>query len=279
MLSRTYSSANAAPLSNEQILSRAPSVFGSEKHQSRSDRYTCIPTIQVVEAMRSVGYLPFSVSQSRSRSEGKEDFAKHMIRFRQADAGRQLLDGTRDEVGEIVVINSHDGTSSYQISAGIFRLICRNGLMVGKTLQDYRIHHKGDIVSDVIDVAARVVSSHAEIDRMISTLKRIPLTPAEQNHFAEKAIALRFDTAPDQELPAKPESMLRARRVADLGADAWTVYNRVQENTIKGGIQTHNREKRTRSTSREVKGIDSLVRLNRSLWDLTIETVKAKGEM
>lgn len=279
MYSSKYSSALLAPLSDDAIARRAPSVFATAKHESRSGRYTYIPTIDVVNALREVGYLPVSAYQSNSRTEGKEDFAKHMLRFRPAQAGQQLLSGQCEEVGEIVVINSHDGTSSYQISAGIFRLICQNGLMVGKTLQDYRIHHKGDIVNDVIDVAARVVSSHDEVARMVSTLKRIELKNSEQTDFAAKAIALRFDATDPTALPVDPYNMLRSRRFADVSSDLWTVFNRVQENAVKGGISARNATTGRYSTTRQVKGIDSLVRLNRGLWDLTIETAKVKGEI
>jgi len=103
------------PLTNEQLFRVAPSIFASEKHASRSERYTYIPTIQVVEGLRSEGFLPFSVCQSKSRIEGKSEFTKHMIRLRQHD---QIL---ASEANEIILINSHDGTSSYQMLAGMFR--------------------------------------------------------------------------------------------------------------------------------------------------------------
>jgi len=98
-----------SPLTNEQLFRVAPSIFAGEKHESRSERYTYIPTIQVIEGLRSEGFFPFSVCQSKSRIEGKAEFTKHMIRLR--------LDGqiTAQVANEIILINSHDGTSSYQI--------------------------------------------------------------------------------------------------------------------------------------------------------------------
>jgi hypothetical protein len=48
---------------------------------------------------------------------------------------------TRPEANEIILINSHDGASSYQMLAGMFRFVCCNGLVVGEVVEDIRIPH------------------------------------------------------------------------------------------------------------------------------------------
>jgi hypothetical protein len=53
--------------------------------------------------------------------EGKTEFTKDMSRMRHAGQVN-----TRPEANEIILINSHDGASSYQMLAGVFRL-CRAG--------------------------------------------------------------------------------------------------------------------------------------------------------
>ena len=67
----------------------APSIFAAGKHASRSERYTYIPTIEVLRGLRKEGFEPFMVAQSASRIEGKTEFTKHMIRMRHAGAGRR----------------------------------------------------------------------------------------------------------------------------------------------------------------------------------------------
>ena len=57
------------------------------------------------------------VAQSKSRIEGKTEFTKHMIRMRHAGHVQ-----ARPEANEIILINSHDGASSYQMLSGVFRL-------------------------------------------------------------------------------------------------------------------------------------------------------------
>ena len=97
----------------------APSIFAAGKHASRSTRYTYIPTIEVLRGLRKEGFEPFMVAQGKSRIEGKTEFTKHMIRMRHPrDAVGQVT--ARPEANEIILINSHDGASSYQMIAGKF---------------------------------------------------------------------------------------------------------------------------------------------------------------
>jgi len=58
------------PLTDDQLFKVAPSIFANEAHDSRSDRYTYIPTITVLRRLREEGYLPFAVTQSRTRDAG-----------------------------------------------------------------------------------------------------------------------------------------------------------------------------------------------------------------
>jgi hypothetical protein len=105
------------PLTIDQIAQYAPSAMATKAHVSRSDRYTYIPTVNVIEGMIKAGFQPFSASQSRSRIEGKAEFTKHMIRFRHMDLVNPLIVG--DIIPEVVLVNSHDGTSAYKLIAGI----------------------------------------------------------------------------------------------------------------------------------------------------------------
>ena len=111
-----------APLDEDQMRQAAPSIFAEGKHASRSERYTYIPTIDVLRGLRTEGFEPFMVAQSKSRIEGKAEFTKHMIRMRHVSADASQI--TKPEANEIILINSHDGASSYQLLAGQFRYAC-----------------------------------------------------------------------------------------------------------------------------------------------------------
>jgi Domain of unknown function (DUF932) len=121
----TFVLRSETPLSEDQMHQAVPSIFAAGKHASRSERYTYIPTIEVLRGLRKEGFEPFMVAQSRSRIEGKTEFTKHLIRMQhRRDASGQLT--TKPEANEIILINSHDGASAYQILSGVFRL-CPDG--------------------------------------------------------------------------------------------------------------------------------------------------------
>jgi hypothetical protein len=69
------------PLSEDQMRRAAPSIFAVGKHASRSERYTYIPTIEVLRGLSREGFRPFMVAQGTSRIEGKTEYTKHMIRI------------------------------------------------------------------------------------------------------------------------------------------------------------------------------------------------------
>ena len=165
----------------------APSIFAEGKHGSRSERYTYIPTIDVLRGLRQEGFEPFMVAQSKSRIEGKTEFTKHMIRMRHAGQVN-----TRPEANEIILINSHDGASSYQMLAGVFRFVCCNGLVVGDVTNDIRIPHKGNIQDEVIEGAFRVLEDFEVVDASTDSMKALPLQREEQQAFATAALALRY---------------------------------------------------------------------------------------
>lgn len=268
------------PLTIDQIAQFAPSALATRPHESRSDRYTYIPTINVIEGMMKAGFQPFSASQSRSRIEGKSEFTKHMIRFRHADL---MQASVGDVLPEVILVNSHDGTSAYKLIAGMFRLVCSNGLMVAdSTTASVAVHHKGNIIAEVVEASNGIIQQAGKALKAADTWGQLQLTSGEQNAFAEAAHTVRFADAEGKvSTPITAAQLLQARRTDDQGADLWKTFNRVQENVIKGGlhgVQRDDRGRRLRAVStRQVKGIDQDVKLNRALWQLAERMAELKG--
>jgi hypothetical protein len=248
------------PLTNDEIARVAPSIFANEAHQSRSDRYLYIPTVDVLESLRREGFLPFMACQTRVRNEEKRDHTKHMIRLRHAD---QIMS---KEANEIILLNSHDGTSSYQMMAGCFRFVCANGLVLGDATMDQKVRHMGsaDIVSEVIEGAYEVLNQFEAIEEQRDIMKQTKLREFEQLALAQGALAYRYDQR-EGPAPVTASQLLSARRSEDRSDDLWTTFNRIQENTIRGGLRGRNKQGR-RTTTRQVNGIDQDVKLNRALW-------------
>lgn len=254
------------PLSNDVIARYAPSVLATDAHGSRGEKYSFIPTIQVLEGLRNEGFQPFEVRQTKTRKEDRREFTKHMVRLRHPDAI-----GDNAEVPEIVLINSHDGTSSYQLLAGFFRMVCSNGLISGNVVNDVRIRHSGDVVGNVIEGSYRVLENIAAIEERIDTYKSIQLDAHQQRAFATAAAQLRWGEKVPLELV---EDIIMPRRLEDNVPSLWSTFNRAQENLIKGGIRTRTATGR-RSRSHSVGSVNEDVRLNKALWALADELAKA----
>lgn len=274
---RSYSSARAnVALDDDAIRAVAPSVFAREAHESRSERFVPIPTADVVTAMRRAGFLPFTARQSVARDESKREFTKHMIRFRKADAPRPIVGETFPEV---VLINANDGTSSYKLHAGLFRLICSNGMVVKRgDIDEVRVRHGGNAIDDVIEGSFRVITTaQAELDTALSW-SGLQLPAPARLAFAESARMIRLgDAEGEVDSPIKAEAFLVPRRSEDRASDLWTTFNVIQENAIRGGLSA--REEPTKDergivrrgrmrTTREIGGIDQDVKTNRALWSL-----------
>ncbi|GHL76515.1 hypothetical protein ECZU34_42630 [Escherichia coli] len=55
------------PLTHEELMHYVPSIFGEDRHTSRSKRYAYIPTITVLESLQQEGFQPFFACQTRVR--------------------------------------------------------------------------------------------------------------------------------------------------------------------------------------------------------------------
>lgn len=256
------------PLSNDEIARVAPSILASAPHESRSARYSYIPTVDVLDALRKEGFQPFMVCQTRVRDGGMRDYTKHMLRLRHADqiSGR--------EANEVILLNSHNGQSSYQMLSGMIRFACQNGIVCGDNLSDIRVPHKGDVIGQVIEGAFKVLDGFDAQTEQREGMVEAVLDEGEQTAFARAALALRYDD--DKPAPVTDAQLLAPRRIEDRGSDLWTTFNRVQENMTRGGLHGRNAGGRA-TTTRAVTGIDQNIRLNRALWVLADEMRRLRG--
>ncbi|MDM2982865.1 DUF945 domain-containing protein [Citrobacter sp. CK197] len=244
------------PLSHEELMQFVPSVFSEDKHESRSERYTYIPTITLLDNLQREGFRPFFACQTRARDESKREHTKHMLRLRREG---QI---TGKQVPEIILLNSHDGSSSYQMLPGLFRAVCSNGLVCGESFGEVRVPHKGNVVERVIEGAYEVLGIFDRVEEKRDAMQSLMLPPPAQQALAKAALTYRFG---EEHHPVTESQLLAPRRWQDESGDLWTTYQRIQENLIKGGLYGRN-AKGGRTHTRAIKGIDGDVKLNRALW-------------
>lgn len=244
------------PLTREELMQHVPSVFGEDKHASRSEKYSFIPTIPLLENLQREGFQPFFACQSRVRDPGRREHTKHMLRLRRAG---QI---NNRQVPEIIILNSHGGESSFQLLPGIFRSVCTNSLVCGQSFGEIRVPHRGNVVAKVIEGAYEVLGIFDRVEEKRDAMQSLLLPPPAQQAFARAALTYRFG---DEHQPVTTSQILTPRRYEDRQDDLWSVFNRCQENLLKGGLPGRT-AKGKRSHTRAVNGIDGDVKLNRALW-------------
>jgi hypothetical protein len=267
----------SGPIPTDHLRHLAPSIFATDPHGSRSEKYSYIPTSHILDRLMAEGFQPYSVAQGGSRDATKRGFTKHLLRLRH-ESQALAVGGTHNE---IVLLNSHDGTSSYRLMAGVFRLVCGNGMVVADNiLEDIRIPHKGDVAGLVLDGCISMLENLPQVSESIREMESIRLSPPEETAFARAALIARYgDDAP----PITAADIVRPRRRDDAENTVWQTLNRAQENLIRGGVSYIQRDANgrrvARRETREIRGIDQNTSLNRALWALAEEmrAIKTAG--
>jgi len=250
------------PLSNRELKSLAPSIFATSPSFEVSEKYAFIPTIEVVEMFRNSSWYPVEAKESFVRLTHNQGYQKHLIRFRHIS---DFLT-EKEEAVEIVLTNSHNRTSSFIIQAGVFRFICGNGLVVANNIfEKISIRHIGFKEVAVKEAIERIVANTDKINEKINLYKQIKLNYTEQLSLAKAAKDIRFK--PYQEVDIY--TLIQSHRKEDNGDDLWRVFNRLQENAIRGGVKGKNIITNRNFTSKPIKSIDSLISINEKLFDLT----------
>ena len=203
-------------------------------------------------------------------------YTKHLLRFRHANA-RPTPSGL---FPEIVLINSHDGLSSYRLMAGIYRLVCSNGLVAGNFYNDIRVRHQGNIVNEVIEGSYSVVEDSRKMVESAEKMSSIMLSIPEKIALAEGAHTIRFDNSPVSD-SIDPRNLLTPRRFSEMHKDdLFTLFNVAQENIIKGGVKGYAISPNhcpKRVSTRAVNSIDQNITLNRALWSLAENMMRQRG--
>jgi hypothetical protein len=254
----------AVALKEENLRIAAPSIFASGPMSGVSRSYTFVPTVRMVDQLCEHNWVPVQVDEQRIRNEARRGFQKHLIRFRRVEQMETL-----DEWNvELVLINSHDCGSAYQLHAGIYRRICSNGLVCGEgSFSALRFRHAGLVTEEVVQASFRLLDFMPRVGELVNRFRSRELEVRESLDFARHALRLRYNSA--ESAPVDSDTLLKARRSDDEGTDLWRTLNRVGENLERGGLSDFHRDQRGKLRSvRALRGIDSKVTLNKGLWDL-----------
>jgi len=282
MYSQTARFDTGRALTEDELFKIAPSIFATTAHESRSERFAPIPTIEVIRGLAREGFGVVGAKQSLTRVAGKADFTKHLLRIRKMDSDASYAVG--DTVAEMLLKNANDGTSVYDLFAGLFRIACLNSMVAAiGNIDSVKVRHTGkNIVDNVIEGTFRVVENAKLALAAPAQWSQVKLEREEALAMAEAARVIRFGDAEGKvDSPITAGQMLTAHRREDAERNnLWACFNVLQENTIRGGmsgVRYDANNRRRRMTTRAIQGIDQDVKLNRALWTLSHEMAKLKG--
>jgi len=236
-------------------------LLKNEKKEGLTRRYNLIKTDSMVSYLTNRGWILNDCQIARTRKPDNEGYQKHLLRFYNPE-----LIKTNEERPEIVLINSFDGTTSFIMMIGVFRFVCSNGLIVGKEMMpSLRLIHKGERANYANHIVGELVDRFPAIINKVENLKKTYFDNTQITELAKTATNLRWNNQ-EENRPYNPMDIFsNLRRDDDNKKDAWTVFNRVQENIVKGGYTIEGTKQPI--NVRPIKSVVQTVRINRGLWD------------
>lgn len=250
------------PLSLDDLHRVVPAAFADAPDGRVSSKYQFIPTSIIITSLMNHGLVPMMAAQTGTRRTATADgiYSSHLIRFRRPQ-DVATVQNVGDTIPEVCLSNSHDRSASYRVTAGLFRLVCTNGMTVGNNAWSFATRHTGEqVVQEVIRDTFKIIEDFPRLMTTIEHWKDIQLERGQQLAFADVARALRFT----ESSKVQAEDLLQVRRGDDEGSSLWITFNRLQENLLRRGVPV-------RGTHRVTAGIGSLAtdtRINKGLWSL-----------
>lgn len=251
---------NLNVLTENDLFQAAPAIYAHGAHQNVSDRYAFYSTSDVLDVLRKEGWQPTKAVQARVRRADRRGFQKHLVRL-QRDARRLIVNGS---VPELLFSAAHDGSASFQLQLGVWRFICRNGLVVGSVFDQVRIRHVGYKPEQAIEASHTLLASLPRLSDSIDEISGIMLSSNDRLAFAEAALRIRYE---DQPAPIRADRLLTVRRTEDREPSLYITLQTVQENIIRGGLRGIAANMR-RTRTRGVRSIEQDLKINSRLWSL-----------
>jgi hypothetical protein len=256
-------------LSKANIRSLAPSVFSEKPSEDVSSKYTHIPTERVIDDMELLGWKPIEAKEVKARKKSTKGFQKHLLIFRNDDVVINGKDG--DTVfPQILLTNSHDGKNAFTFQAGLFRLICANGLVIADTqFEDVKMRHMGYTFEDLQVLIKEMVEKLPLTVESMNQMKAKELEQEQIIEFAKEAINTRFTEKEINRIEIDWDAFIEPVRKEDTGKDLWSVFNVVQEKLIEGDFEYRMGGKPRKA--REIKNFKQDMKINKELFELALD--------
>ena len=262
----------------EELKEIAPSIFTKKGSDKTSSKYTHIPTDRVIKDLELLGWGVVDAKEVNARQD--KGYQKHLVVFRNPDVSINKKSTNVDgEVFEdivfpqILVTNSHDGKNSFKFQAGLYRMVCENGLVIAdQQFEDYTIRHMGYDFEALQGVIKDMISNLDLTVESMNKMRKIELDENQQFEFAKKLLDIRVEGTDNLYREEQIGDILVPQRKEDFGDDLWSVFNRVQENIVEGNFKYYNAKTLgSERQARPIKNFKQDMDVNKKLFSAALE--------
>ena len=254
-------------MTREEIAKKAPAIYGTKPSDWMSDKYDFVSTADMIDKLAKFNWYPHRVDQQRTQTKVIErlPFKRHIVRFQNPNLQQDV-----DNIPEVVMVNSHDGSTPFKFYLGIYRLVCTNGLTIAKAeFGRISFKHIGFGDDDIKVLLYGILGNAEHTFGEIANMKNILLPENDRIEFAKEAIKVRWGEKSGMDAG----NLLVPRREEDKGNDLWHTYNVIQENVMKGGVEYRAENDKVRHT-KVMRNISEDIRFNMGLWQMVEKRLK-----
>jgi hypothetical protein len=204
-----------------------------------------IPTLDVITKLQHEGWQLKGVDEQRGKNR---KISSNYVQMQHPDFAVKNSKGKDEAYTSITISNSCNGNKPLQMSLGMFRQVCTNGLvMFDQHAEAENIKHIEINYRNLDRFIASVTNKTGKLLNEVSEMKHKGLSLEDMRKLALEAARLRYNDLDDINI----DDLLTVNRVEDESNDLWTVFNRIQENL------TH-----------DVSNMNEDIRLNKQLFSL-----------
>lgn len=218
----------------EKLQSQVDGSFVQDKlhNDINSVKYQAIAPSDVAKKLIETGrWTMVYLATGQARKETYQHHQKTLCRLRSTT---ELSPGL---FLDLVIRAAHLGRGNFEIFLGIFRVVCKNGMVTGSIFDSVKIRHSGDTMIKIDQSIQHLELQADRVNAMIAKLQSIQLDESQITDLAKKFAQIRLGVKSlDSFTSTGSRSLARVRRPEDQSNDAWTVFNRLQENSLKYGV-------------------------------------------
>lgn len=225
-----------------------------------SDRYTHVDTRKVVEHFLGSGWSIESYTEAApQKARNNDGYQTHQVSMTY-DLGSDFIKPM------IRIKNSHDGTTRFQLLAGLLRIVCLNGLTSLSERFTVESKHLG-IDSVWLDTAqSRALQASQDMVSEITSWQALELSedkamvlgkacldlckPGISEGYAELVKNPRYNRGKvDAAYQRMIKQVITPTRKQDNYPDLWTYFNIIQERIMRGGLRYRSKSGKRMTTN------------------------------